>query len=150
MKIQIHLLLFHSSSPSFSSGSILLRILLKWDRLPSSIILSSISTFINFKPYFSNPYPELHIKLRFNNKLPFKNKIKFQNLNELPKVVDSSKKWAKFIVFVNSLVAQANSATSHSSNPSLDLCPNSRIRTVMHTWMFVRQRELEWVIHSDY
>ena len=55
-----------------------------------------------------------------------------KNLKELPKVAHSSKEWAKFLVFVNRLVAQANSATTCSSNPSPVLCPNSRICTVMH------------------
>ena len=34
-------------------------------------------------------------------------------------MVHSSKEWAKFLVFVYNLVAQANSATTCSSNPVL-------------------------------
>ena len=66
-KIQIHLLFFYP--PSHSPESPLWWILFKWSRLSSSIILSSISSFINSKP--QTPIPELFIEFRFNNKLLF-------------------------------------------------------------------------------
>ena len=72
------------------------------------------------------------------------------NLNELSKVVYSSQEWAKFLFFMNRLVAQNNYATTGSSSLCLFLCSNSRIRTDMHALRFVRQKELKWTIHSDY
>ena len=49
-----------------------------------------------------------------------------QNLKELPKVVHSSKELAKFLVLVNSIVAQAKSTTAHSSSPSLVFMPKQQ------------------------
>ena len=68
---------------------------------------------------------------------------------KLPKVFHSSKEWAKFLVFVNSIVAQANYVTTHSSSPSLVFMPKQQDQQ-RYACLKAHQTELEWAINSDY